>query len=150
MELEQMRERILGTPLVKSLPENMQLRFTMILLGYSETKEVTREQQIFKQGEKDTGTGCIIIEGMVRIITEQDNKKTIEAPDILGEVQIFTPDRVRTATVEVVVGGKILVFSWKDVGKATQEIFTSDEMKLFRKVIAKSAWTRDKSVFEKG
>ena len=149
MELEQMRERILNTPLVKSLPEAMQLRFAMILLGYAETKEVSREEKIFKQGEKDAGTGCIIIEGMVRIITEEDDKKTIEAPDILGEVQIFTPDRVRTATVEVVVGGKILIFSWEDVGTALQESFSADEMKTFRKVIAESAWTREKTVFEK-
>ena len=28
---------------------------------------------------------------MVRIKTEADDKKTIEAPDILGEVQLFTP-----------------------------------------------------------
>jgi len=149
MELEQMRERILSTPLVQKLPEGMRLRFAMILLGFAETREVAREEQIFKQGDRDAGTGCIIIEGMVRIITEEDNSKTIEAPDILGEVQIFTPDRVRTATVEVVVGGKILVFSWKEVGAASQEIFSADEMKAFRKVIAESAWTREKSVFEK-
>lgn len=149
MELEKIREQILKTRLVRNLPENMRQRFAMLILGLAETREVFREEQIFKQGDRDADTGCIILEGMVRIITEDSDKKTIEAPDILGEVQLFTPDRVRTATVEVVVGGNILTFKWKDLGRATQEVFNKEEMAALKRVITESAWTREKSVFEK-
>jgi len=149
MELSAVRERILSTPLVKSLPEEMRQRFVMILLWISKTEDVSREHLIFKEGDKDTDEGCLILEGMVRIITEESDKKTIEAPDILGEVQLFTPKRTRTATVEVIVGGQILSFGWHDFGAAAQEFYNEDEMAALKKVISDSAWTREDNLFEK-
>ena len=149
MELSLVRERILNTPLVKNLPKGMRQRFVMILLWISETEEVSREQQIFRQGEKDADKGCLILEGMVRIVTEESDKKTIEAPDILGEVQLFTPKGTRTATVEVIVGGDILSFGWWDFGAAAVEFYTGEEMATLKKVIADSAWTREDNLYEK-
>ena len=149
MELSLIRERILATPLVKNLPEGMRQRFVMLLLWISQTEEVSREQQIFRQGDKETDEGCLILEGIVRVITEDSDKKTIEAPDILGEVQLFTPQGARTATVEVVVGGDILSFGWREFGVAAREHYTKDEMAVLKKVIAESAWTREDNLFEK-
>jgi hypothetical protein len=99
MELSLLRARILETPLVRSLPEDMRIKVVTLLLQISETEEVSREQKLFIQGDVDTDQGCLILEGMVRIITEGNNRNTIAAPDILGEVQLFTPNGERTATV---------------------------------------------------
>lgn len=149
MELGMIRERILGTPLVSGLPEEMRKRFVMILLWISETRDVSRKDVLFKLGDKDTGTGCIVLEGMVRIITEESDKKTIEAPDILGEVQLFTPEGKRTATVEVVVGGSIMTFEWKALGTQAKAFFSEDELSSLKKIIAGSAWRREDALFEK-
>ena len=149
MELADIRERILKTPLIRQLPEAMKPRIAMILLWVSKTQEIQREDKIFKQGQRDTGTGCIILEGMVRIITEESDKKTVEAPDILGEVQLFTPDGVRTATVQVVVGGEILTFSWTDFGKAARQFFDEEEMETLKKAITECAWMRQKNLLER-
>lgn len=149
MELADMRERILDTPLVQKLPEAMRQRFAMILLWVSQTRDVSREEKLFQQGDARNNEGCLILEGMVRIITEEQHTKTIEAPDILGEVQLFTPQGTRTATVEVVVGGKILVFGWKDLGRQAREFFSEDEMAKLKKIITDSAWTREKNLFDK-
>jgi CRP-like cAMP-binding protein len=149
MELSEVRNRILNTPLVKNLPESMRNKFAMQLLWIAQTEEVSREQNLFVQGDKDSDYGCLILEGMVRIITEKSNKKTIDAPDILGEVQLFTPQGERTATVEVVVGGEILTFSWKEFGNAARENFSEEEMATLKKVIADSAWTRQEDLMEK-
>lgn len=149
MELADIRERIQATPLVKKLPESMQQRFVMMILWLAQTKEVSREEKIFEQGAKDSDQGCLILEGMVRIITEESDNKTIEAPDILGEVQLFTPEGARTATVEVVVGGKILLFKWRDVAQHAREVYNEEEMDTLRKIIHESAWTREKDLFEK-
>ena len=99
MELSLLPARILETPLVRSLPEDMRIKVVTLLLQISETEEVSREQKLFIQGDMDTDQGCLILEGMVRIITEGNNRNTIAAPDILGEVQLFTPNGERTATV---------------------------------------------------
>ncbi len=149
MELGDIRQRIKDTPLVKKLPEDMQQRFVMMILAIAETKEVSREEKIFEQGAKDTDQGCLILEGMVRIITEDSDNKTIEAPEILGEVQLFTPQGARTATVEVVVGGKILLFKWRDLSELSKTLYNNDEMATLKKIIQESAWTREKNLFEK-
>ena len=149
MELGEIRQRIQDTPLVKKLPEDMRQRFVMMILALAETKDVSREEKIFEQGAKDTDQGCIILEGMVRIITEESDKKTIEAPEILGEVQLFTPQGARTATVEVVVGGKILLFKWLELSELSKTFYNDEEMAALKKIIKESAWTREKNLFEK-
>mgnify|MGYP001579323542 CR=1 FL=1 len=149
MELSTIRERILATPLVKKLPEPMHQRFAQALLWISDTKEVLRTQHLIEQGEKHSDQGVLVLEGMVRVKTEDGVSKTIEAPDILGEIQLFTPGRARTATVEVVVGGQILAFAWTALAQECQRTFNEAEMKPLRDAIYSSAWTREKGLFEK-
>ncbi len=149
MDLSSIRERILSTPLVKKLPAAMHQRFTLALLWISQTKEVSRTQHLIEQGEKHVDEGVLVLEGMVRVKTEDGVSKTIEAPDILGEIQLFTPGRARTATVEVVVGGQILVFAWSALAQECQRVFDESEMKTLRDAIYSSAWTREKGLFEK-
>lgn len=149
MELAEIRKRIQDTPLVQHLPEEMRKRFVSMLLWLSETEEVSREELLFTQGAKDTDRGVLILEGMVRIITEESDSKTIEAPDILGEVQLFTPQGARTATVKVIVGGILLSFQWRELAKEAAKIYTDGEMNTLKKVITESAWTREENLFEK-
>lgn len=149
MELATIRERIQNTPLVKKLPEAMRRRFVGALLWLGQTDDASRTQNLIEQGEKDRDLGVLILEGMVRIKNETTQTKTIEAPDILGEVQLFTPGRARTATVEVVVGGKILTFSWDALAKECRAVFSDAEMETLKKAIYDSAWTREKGLFDK-
>lgn len=149
MDLAAIRERIMSTPLVGRLPEGMRERFVMILLWLSDTREVSREETLFEQGESNTDNGCLILEGMVRIKTESAANKTIEAPDILGEVQLFTPNRQRTATVEVIVGGSVLTFSWHELASTAKEHFSDAEFADLKRVITESAWTREDNLQQK-
>ena len=148
MKLSEIRERILETPLAKQLPEDMKQRFVMILLWVADTKDVSREDLLYPLGERGTKEGCLILEGMVRVKTEEQNTKTIEAPDIFGEVQLFTPDGVRTATVEVVVGGTTLTWKWKDWSAEAQIFFSDDEWNALKLILAESAGTREHDLFE--
>ncbi len=149
MHLKMIRERVLDTPLVKALPESMQQRFVMILLWVSETRDTSRCEKLFVQGDHDTGTGCVILEGMVQVRTEEkpDVVKHVEAPDVLGEVQLFTPQGQRSATVEVVVGGTVLSFVWRELGAAAQQLYTEEEMATLKRIIAQSAWRREENLF---
>ena len=114
MDLAAIRERILATPLVGRLPETMRQRFVMILLWLSDTREVSREETLFEHGEANTDSGCLILEGMVRIKTESTVNYTIEATDILGEVQLFTPNRQRVDVFVALAGhGQRAVFGFR-------------------------------------
>ena len=149
MELSMLRERILDTPLVRSLHPQMRKKMVMLLLSIAETEEVTREQKLFVQGDVDVDKGCLILEGMVRVATEGTMRNMISAPDILGEVQLFTPKGERTATVEVVVGGEILTFGWHEFGSEAQKLMSKDEMSELKRMIKDSAWTRDEKLLDK-
>lgn len=149
MELHVIRERIQKCSLVSSLPSAMRQRFVMLLLNIAETQSVSRRHVLFEIGDKNTNTGCVILEGMVKVKTESGESKHIEAPDILGEVQLFTPSGKRTATVEVVIGGSVLLFSWKKLGAAAKAEFNDEEMGKLKEAITKSAWRREANIFEK-
>lgn len=143
MELELIRSRILETPLVQRLPESLQQRFVMMLLWLGHERKVSREEVLFKMGDKHADQGCVILEGMVRVNSERKKDKTIEAPDILGELQLFTPEKARTATVEVVVGGSVLHFAWSDLAKEARQFFNDKEFDDLKRSIAEVAWTRE-------
>lgn len=149
MDLVTIRERMLATPLFKRLPETMHQRLAQALLWIAQTEDVSREQRLFELGQKNDDEGVIVLEGMVRIITEQDRNKTIEAPDVLGEIQLFTPERTRTATVEVVVGGTILRFQWRDLARELKAVLSGEEMETLRKAIVDSAWQREQFLAER-
>jgi CRP-like cAMP-binding protein len=149
MELAEVRLHILNTPLAKSLPEDMQYKFVMLLLWISKTATVEPDQKLFIKGSTDTDKGCLILEGSVRIITEESDQKTIAAPDILGEVQLFTPKGERTATVQAIEGGVILTFGWRDFSSVARKLMSDEEMKTLKKTIADSAWTRENNLMEK-
>ncbi len=70
----------------------------------------------------------------------------MDAPDILGEVQLFTPQAERTATVEIVFGGPALTFCWRDLGAKAQAGFSPEELSQLREIIRHSAAIREPNV----
>jgi len=149
VNIELIRKQILATPLLQSMKEDMRQRFVMMLLFVSETDTVSRTEHIFSMGATLEDRGIVLLEGMVRVVTEHQDSKTIAAPDILGEVSLFTPEAERTATVEVVVGGEVLVFSWRALGNLAQAYYTEDEMTLLRTAVTHSAVRREANMLER-
>ncbi len=150
MELNEMRERILGIPLIKGLPESMRERFVMMLLYVSQTKRTFTNEQLFIEGEHDENTGVALLDGMVRIIRENEDPISVEAPDILGEIQQFTRERRRTATVEVCAGGQVLSFRWGDLRQAASAYYSHEELATLRSHLRKTAWARAAEALESG
>jgi len=149
MDLSEVRLRILNTPLVKKLPEEMQFKLAMLLLWTAKTSTVETGEKLFVEGSTDTDKGCLILDGSVRITTDGGDPKTLAAPDILGEVQLFTPKGERTATVEALEGGVILTFGWREFSAMARKIMSDEEMKTLKKTIADSAWTREDNLMER-
>ena len=149
MDLSTTRERILGTGLAKALPEGMRTRFGMIVLWVAEPRDVSRQERLFTLGDQDGSEGCVVLEGMLTVITEDGRRKNLEAPDVLGEVQLIMPKRTRTATVEVLIGGTILQFNWNTFAGLAEKLYTPDEMETLKKIIGQSAWNREANMAEK-
>ena len=103
-------------------------------------------QVLFKIGETNTDQGLLFLEGALKITRADGEVRYLESPDIMGEVQLFTPQAERTATVEVVFGGPVLTFAWHDLGAAAQKEFDADELAKLRELIKHSASMREKDI----
>ncbi len=149
MLLQDTRKEILATKLLKNLPETMQSRFVMALLGVSEMREVSREEHLILKGDEETDVGFLILQGSVEIKRDEAGGPFVNAPDVVGEMHLFTPKGRRTATVVVSIGGWVLEFEWKRLGAAARELYSDEELKLLKQSMVEYAWKRDPGLFDK-
>lgn len=149
MKLHEIRNKIRETLLVQLLPEEMRDRFVLVVLSTAEEDEMRSGKTLFKIGEPDADRGCAILEGMVKVTTADGEVKHLEAPEILGEVQLFTPQAKRTATVHTVLGGPILIFRWQELGRLARQVFSQEELSTLRERISDLADMREKDLLHK-
>lgn len=147
MELQEIRKEILRVPVFKALPDAMHSRLLTGLLSTARTRPVTRGDFLFLQGERETDTGCLLLQGTVEVRREGETPVFVQAPDILGEMHLFTPQGQRTATVEVTVGGVVLEFEWREFGVISRNLFDKQELALLKKSIVDCAWRREPDLF---
>ena len=148
MTSERVRKQIEGAFWVRLLPESMRDRFVDILLSVSKEDTVASGATLFKQGDTDTDRGCAFLEGARKVTRSDGEVKYLQAPEILGEVQLFMPQGERTATVEVVVGGPVLNFAWHDLGAEAQKRFSAEELVELREAIKHSVNVREPGLLD--
>ena len=136
------------TSLVKLLPPEMRGPFVGQLLDRAEHETYAAGAVVFRRGEAETDMGVIFLEGMVRITLADGQQRYLEAPEIMGEVQLFTLNAQRTATVECVIGGPVLEFGWHDLGAAIRKTFTPEQLDILRDCIEHSAQTREQNMLD--
>ncbi len=128
MKLSPLRERLCAVPVLQGLPDPLRARVAMVLLWCGEIDETTAGRLLFVEGEQDEANGCVLIEGSVRVITGRGLVKRVESPELLGEMQQFGLDALRTATVQTATQVTLLRFSWDDVRKLAARILNPEEM----------------------
>jgi hypothetical protein len=138
-------EAILRAPLVTFLPRPMRDRFIAALLDVAQEDETQSGDVLFTLGERDSDEGIFVLQGAVKITRANGDVRFSEAPDILGELQLFSPGGARTATVETVYGGAVLRFSWHELGAQAKSIFNAAELSALRQAIRDCADSREKS-----
>ncbi len=148
MDISQIRSKISETLLVKLMPDNMSGRFIDVLLSVSEESVIAPGQVLFKIDETNTDQGLLFLEGALKITRGDGEVRYLESPDIMGEVQLFTPQAKRTATVEVVFGGPVLKFRWHDLGAAAQEEFNAEDLAQLRELIKHTATLRERDILK--
>ncbi len=143
MDPSEIPPKVRETLLVSRLPEPMRDRFVELLLSVSSEGEVTPGEVLFRIGDTSNDQGCLYISGALKITRADGEVRYIDGPDIVGEVQLFTPQAARTATVEVVFGGPALYFEWQELGAEAQDIFTPEELAKLRETIKECARMRE-------
>jgi len=146
MDAKRIAKALAETPLVTALPHRMRDRFVELVLEVAQSTEVRSGDVLFKLGEKNTDEGLFILEGAVKVTRANGEVRYLEAPEVLGEVQLFAPSSERTATVETVYGGAILRFSWKELAAHSKKAFSAVEMGVLRDAIRDSADARERNL----
>jgi hypothetical protein len=148
MHPREVLDKLHETPLVKLLPPEMRGPFVGQLLDRAQHETYAAGATVFTRGESETDMGVIFLEGMVRVTLADGQQRYLEAPEIMGEVQLFTPNAHRSATVECVVGGAVLEFGWHDFGTSIRLAFTPEQLDTLRECIKHSAKTREQNLLD--
>lgn len=144
MDPKRVSAAIRETPLVGFLPESMRAKFVEAVLDIAQSDESRSGDVLFTLGERNTDEGLFVLEGAVKVTRANGEVRYLEAPDVLGELQLFAPGAERTATVETVYGGTILRFSWHELGAHAKTVFNASELAELRRAIRDSADSREK------
>lgn len=146
MDSRRITKALGDTPLVSALSDRMRSRFVDLVLDVAQSTEARSGDVLFKLGEKNTDEGLFILEGAVKVTRANGEVRYLEAPEVLGEVQLFAPSAERTATVETVYGGAVLRFSWKELAAQAKKAFNPAEMGVLRDAIRDSADARERNL----
>ena len=87
--------------------------------------------------------------GRVLVSRSAGVEEELEAPNLLGEIQQFTPDRHRTATVVALAPTTVLDFPWHAFAERVARLFTEEEQGILRSLIAQLAWARCDELFDR-
>ena len=146
MDTKRITKTLAETPLVSALPDRMRTRLVDLVLDIAQSAEARSGDVLFRLGEKNTDEGLFILEGAVKVTRANGEVRYLEAPEVLGEVQLFASSAERTATVETVYGGAILRFSWKELAAGAKKAFSPVEMGVLRDAIRDSADARERNL----
>lgn len=135
-------------PLVAFLPKEMRDPFLDAVSDIAHADETQSGETLFKLGDRNTDEGLFILEGAVKVTRANGDVRYLLAPDVLGEVQLFAPGAERTATVEVVYGGAVMRFSWRELGAKAKSIYNAAELTELRRAIRESADAREKNLLK--
>lgn len=146
MDSKRIIKALLATPLIARLPESMRRRLADQVIEVAQSDEARAGEVLFRIGDKNTDEGVFFLEGAVKVTRASGEVLFFEAPDVLGEVQLFSPGAERTATVEMAYSGTLLRFSWKELGAAAKTAFTAEELAQLREAIRDTAAAREKNL----
>lgn len=142
MDKSEVLQRLSELPLMRDMPEDTQKRFGELLLRVSETVELAGGDELMRQGVLGAGAGFILIQGDVSVEREGVPAIPLGAPALLGEMQQFNPQALRTATVRATGEATALKFAWPALYTRAKEDLRPDERTMLMDGIERIVWER--------
>ncbi len=108
---------------IKGIAEKCEILKTLddeeldLLLFYGERKEFASGASLYKTGEAAEGTFCLILSGVIEIITEGSRViRKMRRGEIIGEIGATSPQKKRTVTARAVGPSSLLEWDIKYIG----------------------------------
>ncbi len=147
-ELTVLRTRILAAPFLDALPPKLRDRFAMIVLWISTVRSLEEGKELYIEGCRDDTGDCLLLDGSVEVIRTGFETEVVPGPSLLGEIQQFTQDKHRTATVRVLVPARALTFSWEELSELAHRVFIEEDCNIVSILLKQMAWGRCAELFD--
>lgn len=95
---------------------------------------------IFKEGSAASDEGILLLQGEIAIRKSTAPEHIAAAPDLIGEMGQYNPQKTRTATVVAHTRLKVLRFEWPSFHKAADCRLSPSEQQQVNRVLQDHAW----------
>lgn len=113
------------------LDEELRVRVCMPLPWISKRMKLSDGEALFDAGACCRSRGFLLTEGSVSLTWEKEETRVVSAPDIIGIMPNYKPERLWSASARASGEVDLLAFSWFEYGEALQGLLSREEMKLF-------------------
>ena len=108
------KDKITQVPLFTTFSPTLREHLADILVNISETRVLTKGEQLYAEGAIDDNTGALLVDGGLIVAFGTKTPIFLEAPEMVGEMQQFNKYGTRTATVCARASATVLEFAWHD------------------------------------
>ena len=105
---------VLDVPLFRALPNSWRLRAALLLVWIAHLRDYPGGSLLIEKGRPCGAMGHLLIKGTVALISGDQTRQVLTAPDLIGLHPDFDPDRVWTATARAQDDAASYVFSWQE------------------------------------
>jgi len=114
VEVSEYGAQVARIPMFQELREETRARVCSLLLSMVKPSVFVAGDILYMKGAEDPGTGALLVEGALAVGTGDGEELIVDAPELLGEMQMFDEYGQRTATVTATQASVVLEFVWND------------------------------------
>ncbi len=140
MNPDETRQAILQLGFISSFSGDVREILATVFMEISEQGRLTKNSKIFTEGDKDSNTGVIILDGEVTVKKTGSPDFGCPGPELLGEALQFNPNALRTATIEVATDTHALRFKWSDFEETVKRYLSDADYETVRQGLENYAW----------
>lgn len=140
MDKEQRRSEMSKLELLDALSGDLRHQVVNTLLEISEYERFAKNAILFTEGDQGSDVGYILLKGDILVRKTHAPEVLCQAPELLGEMKQFNPNRQRTATVEAVTELLVMRFSWHDFNDAIEQILSDTDQEAVIQALESCAW----------
>ncbi len=142
MDLEEHGAQAGNVPMLQDLQEETRAIVTRILLKIAKRLQLASGDVLYTEGAEDTNVGALLVEGALTVQSGDSEPLTVDAPDLLGEMQMLDEYGQRKATVTAAEDSVVLEFGWDDFIGVARSVLTQEQQVEVRDMIATHAAAR--------
>lgn len=122
---------VAGLALFRQLPDRLRLRSSLHLLWIAQPRRFEDGETLFAEGEACGDVGFQLNSGTVTLLAGGKVRATLQAPELIGVMPDFDPERTWTATARAEGSICACRFSWQEYMARLQESLAPDEYAAF-------------------